>query len=99
MAKGKKGPSVHVVPSKTQPGKFVAKEARTSSPRTMSQHVIHSPKGWVVRKSDSGRAARVFDSKDEAVGYARDVAKTERSELYVHRKDGTIMEKDSYRRG
>ena len=30
----KKGPSVHVVPSKTQPGKFVAKEAGKAQPMT-----------------------------------------------------------------
>lgn len=30
----KKGPSVHVVPSKSQPGKFVAKEAGNPTPLT-----------------------------------------------------------------
>lgn len=30
----KKGPSVHVVPSKTQPGKFVVKEAGNPKPVT-----------------------------------------------------------------
>ena len=30
----KKGPSVHVVPSKTQPGKFVAREAGSEKPFT-----------------------------------------------------------------
>lgn len=30
----KKGPNVHVVPSKTQPGKFVAKEAGNPKPIT-----------------------------------------------------------------
>ncbi len=34
MAAGKKGPNVHVVPSKTRPGKFVAKEAGDPKPQT-----------------------------------------------------------------
>ena len=34
MAGSKKGPDVHVVPSKTQPGKFVVKEAGNSKPVT-----------------------------------------------------------------
>lgn len=31
---GKKGPNVHVVPSQTQPGKFVVKEAGNPKPLT-----------------------------------------------------------------
>ena len=34
MASGKKGPSIHVVPSQTQPGKFVVKEAGNPKPLT-----------------------------------------------------------------
>jgi hypothetical protein len=34
MAPEKKGPDVHVVPSKTQPGKFVAREAGADKPFT-----------------------------------------------------------------
>jgi len=39
----KKGPSVHVVPSKTQPGKFVAREAG-------SEKAVHSPR--IPRQDD-----------------------------------------------
>jgi hypothetical protein len=34
MASPKKGPSLHVVPSQTQPGKFVVKEAGNPKPIT-----------------------------------------------------------------
>lgn len=34
MASGKKGPSLHVVPSQTQPGKFVVKEEGNPKPIT-----------------------------------------------------------------
>lgn len=34
MAAGKKGPSIHVVPSQSRPGKFVVKEARNPKPLT-----------------------------------------------------------------
>src|SRR5690348_11535879 len=34
MASGKKGPSLHVVPSKTRPGKFVVKEEGNPNPIT-----------------------------------------------------------------
>ncbi|MEX0806227.1 MAG: DUF2188 domain-containing protein [Candidatus Binatia bacterium] len=60
-------------------------------------HVVRSSKGsWVVRKSGSSRAAKVFDSHEAAVTYGRTLAKNEGSDLYVHHPDGTIRNKNSY---
>ena len=42
----------------------------------------------------SARAARVFDTQDAAVEYAREKAKREGTELYVHGRDGTIRQRD-----
>lgn len=65
--------------------------------RKVSRHVVPNPKGgWSVRHSGADRAGRVFDTQEAAVKYGRRVAKDERTELYVHRKDGTIRTKDSY---
>lgn len=61
-------------------------------------HVVPSPKGgWSVRNSGASRASRVFGEHDAAVAYARDTARREHGDLYVHGRDGTIREKDSYR--
>lgn len=62
-----------------------------------SQHVVRNPGGgWSVRRTGSARAARVFDTQEAAVEYARDKAKREHTELYVHGRDGTIRQRDSY---
>jgi uncharacterized protein YdaT len=62
-----------------------------------SQHVVPNQKGgWSVRKSGSSRATRVFDTQKEAIEYAKDLAKKEQSEIYIHRRDGTISDKNSY---
>lgn len=62
-----------------------------------SQHVIpNKDGGWSVRKVGSARVTRIFDSFKEAIDYARQLAKKEQSELYVHRKDGTIKSKDTF---
>lgn len=62
-----------------------------------SQHVISNKTGrWSVRKSDASRASRVFDTQKEAIDYARERAIKGRTEIYIHRKDGTIIEKQSY---
>lgn len=62
-----------------------------------SQHVVPSPNGgWSVRKTGASRASKVFDTQSEAVGYGKALAKKEKSELYIHRRDGTIRQRDSY---
>ena len=61
------------------------------------QHVVRSIDGrWSVRQSGSERASRVFDRQSDALDYARQKAKKERGELFVHRADGTISVSDSY---
>jgi hypothetical protein len=62
-----------------------------------AMHVVPSPNGgWSVRSSGASRASRVFGKHDDAVAYARDTARREHGDLYVHGRDGTIREKDSY---
>lgn len=61
------------------------------------QHVVPSISGgWAVRRTGSERASKVFTTQEAAVKHARQLAKKDKSELYVHKKDGTIRAKDSY---
>ena len=63
----------------------------------ISKHVVPSPNGgWAVRNSGASRATRTFGTQAEAVRFGRAAAKTHHAELYVHGKDGTIKEKNSY---
>jgi len=65
--------------------------------RKSKQHVVPKQSGgWAVRKSGASRASRVFETQYDAVTYARQLARKEGSELYVHGLDGTIRERDSY---
>lgn len=60
-------------------------------------HVVRSLSGgWAVRQSGSSRVSKTFKTQAEAVAYARDRARSEHGELYVHRSDGTISGRDSY---
>jgi len=62
-----------------------------------SAHVVPSTKGgWSVRTSGAARAAKVFDTQEEAIKYARTLAKNAGSELYIHGRDGSIRDKDTY---
>jgi hypothetical protein len=62
-----------------------------------SKHVIPNPSGgWAVKNSGAVRASRTFDTQAEAITYGRNVAKSAHTELYIHGRDGTIKNKNSY---
>lgn len=60
------------------------------------QHVVPSTDGWKVKKANSERATKKFDTQKQAISYAMGVAKNQKSELLIHGKDGKIREKNSY---
>lgn len=62
-----------------------------------TQHVVsNSNGGWDVKKSGSDRASKHFDTQHEAIQWATNVAKNQKTELYIHGRDGKIREKNSY---
>jgi len=66
---------------------------------TNTYHVIPQiGGGWSVRKSGAARANRTFETKQDAIGHARDVAKKSGVELVIHGRDGTIRERTTYGR-
>lgn len=64
-----------------------------------NKHVVPRPKGeWAVRSSGAAKATKVFGTQAAAIRFGRNAAKKDGVEFYVHRKDGTIRERDSYGR-
>lgn len=62
-----------------------------------THHVVPSPDGgWSVKKGGADRASKHFEKKDDAVHWGRQASQKSGSELYVHKKDGTIQKKDSH---
>lgn len=62
-----------------------------------SYHVVFGPSGgWDIMTRGAESALSHFDHKDEAIRYARDLSRGEHTDLYIHRKDGTVQQKDSY---
>jgi hypothetical protein len=61
-----------------------------------SNHVVPSSSGWAVKKSGSTKASKTFQTKDKAVSYGRSLSKNEKTELYIHKKNGMIQNKNSY---
>ena len=67
---------------------------------TNTYHVIPQiGGGWSVRKSGAARANRTFETKHDAIGHGRDVAKKSGVELVIHARDGSIRERTTYGQG
>lgn len=60
------------------------------------QHVVPSGDKWSVRKTGALRASGTFGTQQEAIEKARDLARTQGTELYIHGRDGRIRERNSY---
>lgn len=54
--------------------------------------------GWAVKDEGSVRATRVFETKEEALSWVRKESVKSRSEVVIHKRDGTIASIDAYGR-
>lgn len=62
-----------------------------------AQHVVYSSDGkWAVRRAGAFKATRIFVTQKEAIKYAHDVARNNKTELFIHGRDGLIRERNSY---
>ena len=61
------------------------------------QHVMPKDGNWQVKKAVGERASRVFTTQNEAIDYAREVAKRHEQELFIHKTNGQIRERNNYR--
>lgn len=62
-----------------------------------SHHVVPSTSGgWDVKRGGSERASGHYDNKKEAIDAGRHISKNQKTEFYIHGKDGKIQQKDSH---
>lgn len=62
-----------------------------------NQHVVPTSNGkWGIRGEGNSKLTRITSTQSEAIKNARDIAKNQHSEVVIHRRDGTIRDKDSY---
>jgi uncharacterized protein YdaT len=61
-----------------------------------NQHVVPHEGAWAVRGEGAKRVTETFDRKADAEHRAREIAQNQKSELFVHGKDGKIQSRDSH---
>ena len=59
-----------------------------------TRHVVpNSEGGWDSKKGGAERASKHFDTKKGCENYSRELSRKEKSELFIHGKDGKIQRK------
>lgn len=62
--------------------------------RKRNQHVVPLGTGWAVKSEKAQRFTVITSNKREAINVAKRIAKNSNSELIIHGKDGSIVEKN-----
>lgn len=60
------------------------------------QHVVPSGGKWSVRRTGAARASGTYETQNEAIEKARNIARNQQTELYIHGRDGRIRDRRSY---
>lgn len=62
-----------------------------------NQHVTpHSGGGWQVKGAGNERATMRTETQSQAINVAREIARNQGSELFIHGTNGQIRARDSY---
>lgn len=62
-----------------------------------NQHVTpHKDGGWQVKGANNSRATVRTERQVDAIAIAREIARNQESELFIHGRNGRIRERDSY---
>ncbi len=67
------------------------------SRKTKNQHVVPHEDGWAVRGEGNERITASYNYQDDAIDRAKEIAKNYQSSVIIHRKDGTIRDRISYK--
>jgi hypothetical protein len=61
-----------------------------------NQHVVPHTDGWAVKGEGNSQATSVHPTQQEAIEAARAIAINQRSELFIHGRNGQIRERNTY---
>ena len=59
-------------------------------------HVVPHNDQWAYRREGSERVSKIVDTQKQAADLGRGVSRREGGELFIHRPDGRIRDRDSH---
>lgn len=63
-----------------------------------NQHVVPHSDGWAVQSEGGQKPSSVHRTQREAIDRAREIARNQGTELFIHGQNGRIRERDSHGR-
>lgn len=70
---------------------------RSSKKRTWHQHVVAYEDGWAVRREGNKRITSKHRKQSTAIRKAKTLAKRHKADVIIHRADGGIRDRISYK--
>lgn len=67
-----------------------------TSPQTHHQHVVPYEDGWAVRGEGNERVTATYKYQSDAIDRAKTIARNYKSDVIIHRENGTIRDRVSY---
>lgn len=61
-----------------------------------SHHVVPHNDAWAVRRSGSDRVSGTYDTQADAIKSGREISRNQGTELFIHRPNGQIRDRDSH---
>jgi hypothetical protein len=61
-----------------------------------NQHVVPNGDKWGVRGAGNSRITSTHPTQADAMDRARDIARKQNSEMFIHRPNGQIRDRNSY---
>jgi len=69
----------------------------SSTARTHHQRVVPHDEGWAVKGEGNERYTAIYKYQADAIERAKDIAFNYKADVIIHREDGTIRDRVSYR--
>ena len=77
--------------------KQILRRNSRSSRQTHNQHVVPHEEGWAVRGEGNERLTATYKYQDDAIERAKDIAWNYKASVIIHRTNGTIRDRISYK--
>ena len=61
-----------------------------------NQHIVPVDGKWGVRGEGNSKCTVITNTQSEAIDRGRGIAQNQQSELFIHRENGQIRERNSY---
>lgn len=61
-----------------------------------NQHVVPHEGNWAVRGAGNTRATSVHETQEQAISRAREIARNQQAEMFIHGRNGRIRERNTY---